>query len=1069
MKIFTIATAHLDTSWLWTQEESIKHLIKPSFEDNYKYFDKYPNYRFNFEGSYRYELLKEYYPKTFQELKKYVDNKKYNVTGSAFENGDVNIVSPESLIRNITYGNTFFFNEFGRRSNDIYLPDCFGFGKVLPSVIEHCGLKGFSTQKLTWGSQNGIPFEIGKWNGINNKSVYISIDGGPYGNILGEDIREKYKPKIDRNMKHGVDFTMVYHGAGDRGGSPREKAIVALEKAISSNKDNNIEVLASTPSELFDYIEEVDKKIKLPVFDDEFLLSTHGVGSYTSRTQMKRFNKRSEVLADISERANSLSYLNGYKYPDNRFDFGWKKVLQHHFHDDITGTSFMECYKRGYNDYVQALNIFESEYKNAVLNLSQNFNTSNIVGIPVVVFNSCQDDSSYMTSIKIDGLNGKAVKVFNSDSKEVTSQVSGDMVYFKDNFKGSTLSLYDIQIQDYTYKQKELENKKKIENDKYIISFDDNYSIESIYDKELKQELLESTIEYELIPDITFSGYPSWEIKYDDVLRKAYGYPKLQSFKVLDNGDLFTRLEIIKAYDNSTFKEIITLEKEGKRIDVFNEVDWSQEATLLKVKFNVKPNNEYASYDIGFGSYKRNNNTEKKYEVPAQRFVDIEDDSKGFGVSILNDSKTGFDKPNNNTIRLTAIHTPMYHYRHENSQHLQDFGINRFSYSIYSHSTGLHNTIIETDKFVKGIQAFRVSKHNGSYNSYNLVSINNSCVRISAIKKALEGEDLIIRVFEATGNKQTDVSIKFNNKILKAYECYGDERIINEIDNKLTFDINPYEIKTLRVKFDIDTKDLKQEFVNLDFDVCGITSNENRAQSTIKNNISLPKEMINDLVSSCSVDFKINKQDGNNVVSCKGQIVKTGYDYKFGNMLILNIGKDKEVTINDTKCLIQSSIENIGSWDLIPLNEAGYVKKIPQDYTVTHYHTPNGDEIGKNIYLYNVIVPINNGEIILPNDDDLYVFGVTLNNRENDISCLKMFDELDKRELKYKLSKYASRKSRRPKYQKFFDIFLDRRKVYKVTMPWGNTYQTLSDGYSAIDWFSNKVHERRMKKKETNS
>lgn len=44
-KIFTIATAHLDTSWLWTQEETIRELIQPSFEDNFDLMDRYPNYR----------------------------------------------------------------------------------------------------------------------------------------------------------------------------------------------------------------------------------------------------------------------------------------------------------------------------------------------------------------------------------------------------------------------------------------------------------------------------------------------------------------------------------------------------------------------------------------------------------------------------------------------------------------------------------------------------------------------------------------------------------------------------------------------------------------------------------------------------------------------------------------------------------------------------------------------------------------------------------------------------------------------------------------------------------------
>lgn len=97
-------------------------------------FEKYPDYRFSFEGSYRYELMEEYYPEEFEKLKEHVAQGRWNVTGSAYENGDVNIPSPEALFRNILYGNSYFDKTFGKRSTDIFLPDCFGFGWALPSI-----------------------------------------------------------------------------------------------------------------------------------------------------------------------------------------------------------------------------------------------------------------------------------------------------------------------------------------------------------------------------------------------------------------------------------------------------------------------------------------------------------------------------------------------------------------------------------------------------------------------------------------------------------------------------------------------------------------------------------------------------------------------------------------------------------------------------------------------------------------------------------------------------------------------------------------------------------------------
>ena len=53
---------------------------------------------FNFEGAYRYELFEEYYPEKFEQLRKYIEDGKWNVTGSSYENGDVNVVSIVVLI-----------------------------------------------------------------------------------------------------------------------------------------------------------------------------------------------------------------------------------------------------------------------------------------------------------------------------------------------------------------------------------------------------------------------------------------------------------------------------------------------------------------------------------------------------------------------------------------------------------------------------------------------------------------------------------------------------------------------------------------------------------------------------------------------------------------------------------------------------------------------------------------------------------------------------------------------------------------------------------------------------------
>ena len=99
----------------------------------------------------------------FAEIQNLVKRGNWYPAGACYENGDVNIPSPEALFRNILLGNRYFQEKFGVQSKDIFLPDCFGFGQALPSVMKYAGLLGFTTQKLSWGSAYGVPFTLGYW------------------------------------------------------------------------------------------------------------------------------------------------------------------------------------------------------------------------------------------------------------------------------------------------------------------------------------------------------------------------------------------------------------------------------------------------------------------------------------------------------------------------------------------------------------------------------------------------------------------------------------------------------------------------------------------------------------------------------------------------------------------------------------------------------------------------------------------------------------------------------------------------------------------------------------------
>ena len=90
-KVYAVATAHLDTVWRWNLATTIEEYIPDTIAKNLDLIEKYPHYRFNFEGAFRYALIEEYYPRHFEIIKDLINQGKWCVSGSSYENGDVKI------------------------------------------------------------------------------------------------------------------------------------------------------------------------------------------------------------------------------------------------------------------------------------------------------------------------------------------------------------------------------------------------------------------------------------------------------------------------------------------------------------------------------------------------------------------------------------------------------------------------------------------------------------------------------------------------------------------------------------------------------------------------------------------------------------------------------------------------------------------------------------------------------------------------------------------------------------------------------------------------------------------
>jgi len=244
--LYVVGYAHLDTEWRWEYPQVIDEYLRRTMQDNFNLFEKYPHYIFNFSGANRYRLMKEYFPADFARLKKYVDEGRWFPAGSSMEEGDVNTPSAEAIIRQILYGNDWFRREFGKASAEYMLPDCFGFPASLPTILAHSGVKGFSTQKLVWGSSadggglqsiektpEGTPFNVGVWVGPDGESVLAGLNPGNYNGNIDTDLSAPLPPasqntaltELDRKV---ADLRAKQQAARAAGTTPNAVDLQAL-------------------------------------------------------------------------------------------------------------------------------------------------------------------------------------------------------------------------------------------------------------------------------------------------------------------------------------------------------------------------------------------------------------------------------------------------------------------------------------------------------------------------------------------------------------------------------------------------------------------------------------------------------------------------------------------------------------------------------------------------------------------------------------------------------------------------------------------------------------------------
>lgn len=289
---------------------------------------QYPEYIFNFEGAVKYAWMKEYYPAQYEEMKKFIESGRWHISGASWDATDTLVPSIESALRNIMLGQDYYRKEFGVESTDIFLPDCFGFGWTLPAIASHCGLIGFSSQKLQWRNKpfygnDKYPFTVGLWQGIDGSTIMMT-HGYDYNQRFEDGDLSENKDLLELTGHSPLHMVYRYYGTGDIGGSPTLESVRAVEKGLQGN--GPLQIVSATSDRIYKDFQPYASHPELPKFNGELLMDVHGTGCYTSQAAMKLYNRQNELLGDAAERSSVVAeWLNQASYPGAALTENWQR------------------------------------------------------------------------------------------------------------------------------------------------------------------------------------------------------------------------------------------------------------------------------------------------------------------------------------------------------------------------------------------------------------------------------------------------------------------------------------------------------------------------------------------------------------------------------------------------------------------------------------------------------------------------------------------------------------------------------------------------------------------------